>query len=143
MSVNCKCNKILQKSAFFNEKYGKLGGLFGRVLMELHRVINFTVSKTIYEPSFGSFNDQTKQWSGVIGLIVDGKADIGVAEFTITNPRLNVVDFTLPLIPSRSLLYIKQSDGSTVQWSGYFKVYNNFYKKKYSLLLFYLFINNL
>ena len=108
--------------------------------MELHRVMNFTISETIMEPLFGSFDEQTKQWSGVIGLLVDGKADIGVAEFTITNPRLDVVDFTLPLILSRSLLYIKQLDGSTVQWSGYFKVCNNFYKNHFILYYYFIYL---
>ena len=98
--------------------------------MELHRVMNFTISKTIYEPSFGSLDEQSKRWSGVVGLLADGKADIGVSDFTISNHRLDVVDFTWPLVLSKSRLFIKEPDGSTVQWSGYFEVYNNLHKNK-------------
>ena len=104
--------------------------------MELRRVMNFTISKTIHEPRFGSLNKETKRWSGVIGLLADGKADIGVSDFTISNHRLDVVDFTWPIILSESQLFIKQGSSSTVRWSDYFKVYNNLYKKMYCLSLF-------
>ena len=93
--------------------------------------MNFTISKIIYKPSFGNLDVRTKQWSGVVGLLADGQADIGVSDFTISNRRLDVVDFTLPLVISKCRLFIKQPGGSTVQWSGYFKVYNNFYKNKF------------
>ena len=128
---------------FIYEKDGKFGGLFGNVIMELRRVMNFTISKTIYEPSFGHLNEQAKQWSGVVGVLADGKADIGVSDFTISNRRLDVVDFSLPLVLSKCRLFIKKPGGSTVQWSGYFKVHDNFYKKICCLSLFLLFINNL
>lgn len=103
-------------------KNGKIDGFLGLLMIELSKVMNFTME--ILDPfnSYGSWSHTQNVWTGVIGHLVSDKADIGVSEFTITSGRLNVIDFTLPLIESRNRLYFKQPSGSDVQWSGYFKV---------------------
>lgn len=84
--------------------------------------MNFTITEIVKDSRFGSFGSSPKSWSGVVGQLVEQKADLGVGEFTITKNRLDVVDFTLPLVLSRNRLYIREPDGSTVQWSAYFEV---------------------
>jgi len=71
---------------------------------------------------YGSWNEKKEEWTGVIGQLVSGKADIGVSEFSITASRLNVIDFSLPLMHTPSRIYFKQPSGIDLHWSGYFKV---------------------
>lgn len=84
--------------------------------------MNFTVKMLEPVSAYGSENVQNNTWTGVIGQLITKKADIGVSEFTMTTRRLDVIDFTLPLLYSRNRLYFKQPDDSGVQWSGYFQV---------------------
>ncbi|KMQ86188.1 glutamate receptor 3-like isoform x2 protein, partial [Lasius niger] len=113
--------------AFVNEllfsslENGEIGGFFGSLLMELSRAMNFTIEILDPVEAYGGWNQQKKEWTGVIGQLVNGKADFGVSAFSITAARLNAVDFTLPLIHSRSRLYFKKPNGANVHWSGYFK----------------------
>ncbi|XP_046751999.1 glutamate receptor ionotropic, kainate 2-like [Diprion similis] len=100
-----------------------IGGLFGGMLMELSKVANFTVE--FVEPremSYGSWNDEEKRWTGMMELLTNGKAGIAAADFTITRPRLESVDFSLPLLSTRNKLYIRKPDGG-IQWSAYWQAF--------------------
>ena len=72
---------------------------------------------------YGDLNKDDNTWTGVVGEVASDRADFGVAEFSMTNHRLDVVDFTLPLILSRNRIYFKKPDGTYIQWSAYFKVH--------------------
>ena len=48
------------------------------------------------EDSAGSKSDNGT-WSGIIALVSNGKADIGVVDFTVTKERSEVVTYTNPL----------------------------------------------
>jgi ABC-type amino acid transport substrate-binding protein len=41
-------------------------------------------------------NTDTKQWNGMIGELIDGKADLIVAPLTINPERAAFIDFTKP-----------------------------------------------
>lgn len=85
--------------------------------------MNFTIE--ILEPvdAYGSWDKENETWNGVIGQLISGEIDIGVAEFTVTTRRLEAVDFTLPFLLSRNRLYMMEPSGASVQWSAYFKVF--------------------
>lgn len=103
-------------------KNGTFSGFFGLLLIELSKVMNFTVKVLDPVDVFGGWSEQKKRWTGAIGQLVYAKADIGVSAFTITTRRLNVIDFTMPLIRSRNRLYFKQPKNSYVHWSLYLRV---------------------
>lgn len=91
-------------------------------MQELSKAMNFSYTVIHKELNYGILDSYNKSWSGVIGRIVDGEADIGVAELTMTVQRMAVVDFTLPLILSRNRLYMQPPGGSVVHWSAYSRV---------------------
>ncbi|EZA49991.1 hypothetical protein X777_11479 [Ooceraea biroi] len=116
----------VRESPFFSvENGGTIGGFLGLLLIELSRAMNFTMEILDPVDAYGSWNQQRNMWTGVIGQLVVGKADIGVSEFTLMPGRMDVVDFTLPLIHSRSRLYFKQPDSTDVHWSGYFQAFSS------------------
>ncbi|KAL6438183.1 hypothetical protein ACFW04_004414 [Cataglyphis niger] len=115
----------VKESPFFLLKNGAIGGFLGLLMIELSRVMNFTMEILDQVEAYGIWNHQEKMWTGVIGQLVNNKADIGASVFTIMPFRLNYVDFTLPLIISQSRLYFKQPSGADVHWTGYFKAFSS------------------
>ncbi|XP_012235277.2 glutamate receptor 1-like [Linepithema humile] len=112
-------------SPFFTMRNGKINGFLGLLMVELSKVMNFTMKILNPVKAYGSWSYTQNIWTGAIGQLVFDEADIGVSEFTITSGRLNVVDFTLPLMLSRNCLYFKEPSGSDVPWSGYFKAFSS------------------
>ncbi|XP_066598107.1 glutamate receptor ionotropic, delta-2-like [Prorops nasuta] len=112
-------------SPFSTVKDGKLFDLFGEVLGELSRGMNFKMEIMPSVEGYGSYNKEMGKWTGVIGELVSGQADVGVAEFTMTTSRLDVVDFTLPLLLSKNRLYIRGHSNASVQWSAYFQAFKS------------------
>ncbi|XP_076444672.1 glutamate receptor ionotropic, NMDA 1-like isoform X2 [Babylonia areolata] len=63
------------------------------------RKFNFTIHLS-QDGLFGSFekrnNSDSKQWNGMMGELIDGKADLIVAPLTINPERAQFIDFTKP-----------------------------------------------
>ncbi|XP_076383583.1 uncharacterized protein LOC117217832 isoform X5 [Megalopta genalis] len=114
----------VEESAFVAVENGVLTKYLGEVIQELSESLNFTIEVTNPMDSYGNLNEETQTWSGVIGELVADTVDIGVAEFSMTKRRLEVVDFTLPLILSRMRVYFKKPDGSSVRWTAYVKEFD-------------------
>ncbi|KAI4493411.1 hypothetical protein M0804_001587 [Polistes exclamans] len=114
----------VKDSSFIGTKNNKLTKLLGVIVMELSKTINFTVD--VLEPvdAYGSWDKENETWNGVIGQLVSGEIDLGVAEFTVTTNRMEAVDFTLPFLLSRNRLYMKENPGSVINWSAYFKTFS-------------------
>ncbi|KAL9925587.1 glutamate receptor ionotropic, kainate 2 isoform X1 [Glossina fuscipes] len=57
---------------------------------------------------YGSYNKDTKQWDGLVRQILDGNADLGICDLTMTSSRRTAVDFTPPFMTlGISILYAK------------------------------------
>lgn len=97
-------------------------GYFSRAISELENYLNFTLDIAFTENEFGIFNTTTKSWNGAVRLVASGEADIGIAEFSMTNIRLDYVDYMIPILTVRKSLYFKQPDVLTVKWFAYYKV---------------------
>lgn len=70
------------------------------LIKELSTIRNFKYELNVLEgetPPYGSKNDKG-EWSGLIRELIDGRADIVVADLTITYERETVVDFTMPFM---------------------------------------------
>ncbi|XP_076640729.1 glutamate receptor ionotropic, delta-2 isoform X2 [Halictus rubicundus] len=114
----------VQESTFVAVKDGVLTKFLGAVVEELSISLNFTMNVSDPLDSYGNFNEETKTWTGVIGELVTNMVDIGVADFSMTNHREDVVDFTLPLILSRIKVYFRKPDSSAVRWAAYIKEFD-------------------
>ncbi|CAD1478680.1 unnamed protein product [Heterotrigona itama] len=110
-------------SLFVELKNGVLTNFLGAVIKELSKSMNFKIEVASSVLIYGSWNEEKGIWTGVIGELITDRADIGVAEFSMTTSRLDIVDFTFPLILSRNRIYFKKPDGSFIHWSAYFKIF--------------------
>ena len=45
---------------------------------------------------YGSFNPTTGEWNGMIGELINQKADMAVIDLSMTSQRQKAVDFTMP-----------------------------------------------
>ncbi len=52
----------------------------------------------MYDGNYGSVDKDTGQWNGMIGELLTQKADLAVADLTITYEREQGVDFTMPFM---------------------------------------------
>ncbi|XP_031557000.1 glutamate receptor ionotropic, NMDA 1-like [Actinia tenebrosa] len=71
------------------------------LLIRLGEKINFTYSVTLSaDGSYGSLRrvngSDTKRWNGMVGEVIDGKADLIVATLTINNERAEWIEFSKP-----------------------------------------------
>ncbi|XP_036147314.1 glutamate receptor 1 isoform X2 [Monomorium pharaonis] len=115
--------KDLSTSTQFAGNY--VATMYGKVLEELTHSLNFTLKMISQMDEHGVWNSQTRTWSGVMGEIVSGRADFAIADMSMTSLRVRYVDFTLPLIISRTSLYIKEPKICGVKWLGYFQTFNS------------------
>ncbi|THK33007.1 glutamate receptor-like [Diachasma alloeum] len=104
------------------EKDGHFHGPLGKLLEALSEFLNFTISTVIIEDNQGYWDSDISRWTGVIGRLVRGEADIGLAPFMMTAERLKVIDFTVPIYDGFSQLYIKKPDTIVLHWNAYFQV---------------------
>nr|CAH7752042.1 unnamed protein product [Callosobruchus chinensis] len=76
---------------------------------EISRVLGFNYSiRLVPDGGYGSYNKETKEWDGLIRELLDQKADMAVADLTITYDREQAVDFTMPFMNlGISILYRK------------------------------------
>nr|XP_012235170.1 PREDICTED: glutamate receptor 3-like [Linepithema humile] len=114
--------KDIPISSPFGENY--VANLYTKVLEELKDTLNCTLNIVSELEDHGTYNFENNIWSGVMGEIVSNRADFAIADMSMTSLRIKDVDFTLPLIVSKSSLFIKEPETCGVKWLGYFQVFN-------------------
>ncbi|KPJ19825.1 Glutamate receptor, ionotropic kainate 3 [Papilio machaon] len=58
---------------------------------------------------YGQYDKEKKKWNGLIGDLLDKKADLAVCDLTITEERKKVVDFSVPFMSlGISILYVQE-----------------------------------
>ncbi|KAL3278738.1 hypothetical protein HHI36_016268 [Cryptolaemus montrouzieri] len=79
------------------------------LIHEISRLLGFNYTiRLAPDGRYGSYNRETKEWDGTIRQLLDQKADLAVADLTITYEREQVVDFTMPFMSlGVSILYRK------------------------------------
>ncbi|XP_053593783.1 glutamate receptor ionotropic, kainate 2 [Microplitis demolitor] len=113
----------VSNSVFFQYNNLKMGGFMGDILEELTTTLNIIplmMSKNI----FGTWNDEDKIWTGMVGTLWRHEADLGVGEVTMTKHRREILDFSLPLTLSPCRLYFKEPTAS-LKWSSYFEAFSD------------------
>ncbi|XP_024892887.1 probable glutamate receptor, partial [Temnothorax curvispinosus] len=115
----------VNNSPWTSQENGTVGGFFGLLLIELSKVMNFTVEILDPVQGYGSWSKEKKVWTGAIGQLVANEADIGISGFVMTTDRQNVIDYTIPLIRSRYSLYFKEPNTALVEWSLYLRAFSS------------------
>ncbi|KAF7271253.1 hypothetical protein GWI33_015848 [Rhynchophorus ferrugineus] len=79
------------------------------LIHEISRTLGFNYTiKLAPDGRYGSLNRETKEWDGMIRELLDQKADLAIADLTITYDREQAVDFTMPFMNlGISILYRK------------------------------------
>ncbi|THK33024.1 glutamate receptor ionotropic, kainate 2-like [Diachasma alloeum] len=109
------------QSVFFRKKDGQIYGFLAEYLKELSRAMDFKVSEIIWEEDFGVCITGSSDCTGSIGRVQREEVDLGVAAFSATVERHNLVDFTLPIITGNYEIYFSKYDVINVRWNAYFK----------------------
>lgn len=79
-----------------NERYE---GYAVDLIYELSKLLHFRYQFTeVKDKAYGSQNETTGEWNGMIGEVKRGEADLAIADLTITSKREKAVDFTLPFM---------------------------------------------
>lgn len=79
------------------------------LIAELAQLVNFDYEfKEVDDGKHGVFNNKTGQWNGIIGELIKGKADLAIADLSITSAREDAVDFTLPFMNTGISILLKK-----------------------------------
>ncbi|KAK2579603.1 hypothetical protein KPH14_010896 [Odynerus spinipes] len=89
-----------------NERYEGFGI---DIIQELSKSLGFNYTFEVQTDSvYGSYQNKTGKWTGMIAKIIDGRADLAITDLTITSERESAVDFTMPFMNlGISILYRK------------------------------------
>ncbi|XP_066287672.1 glutamate receptor 2-like [Branchiostoma lanceolatum] len=68
---------------------------------------------------YGIYNSQTGKWTGLVGDVLYGKADIALAPLSITSERQSVGDFTLPYYDNGVTFAMKKTESRTSNTWGF------------------------
>ncbi|XP_073988845.1 kainate-type ionotropic glutamate receptor subunit 1D isoform X1 [Rhodnius prolixus] len=79
------------------------------LIYEISRILHFNYQIVLVpDGRYGSFNKETREWDGMIRELLDQRADLAIADLTITYEREQAVDFTMPFMHlGISILYRK------------------------------------
>ncbi|KAL8612349.1 hypothetical protein ACOMHN_020168 [Nucella lapillus] len=107
--------KVLLEDPFVMTKDNRqFEGMFVDLLDELTRRANLTYSIVAqWDQSYG-YEYAPGNWTGLVGSVQTGEADLAVAPLTIVSKREKVVDFTLPVMTAGLRILYKAPD----PWSG-------------------------
>ncbi|ESP02133.1 hypothetical protein LOTGIDRAFT_111488, partial [Lottia gigantea] len=86
-------------------------GLLIDILEELSKMLGFRYNLSLVpDGKFGSLKPPPRFWTGMVRVILDGKADLALAPFQVTPDRSNVVDFTKPFMTKGTTTMVKRPE---------------------------------
>lgn len=93
-----------------NKFDGKFEGYVVDLMDEISSILNFTYEiKPSPDGRYGFYDVNRKAWNGMIGDLINGKADMAVGDITITEERLSAVDFSIPFMSGGIGMLFKRS----------------------------------
>lgn len=76
---------------------------------ELSRLVGFDyVFKEVDDGKYGKYDEEKREWNGMIREVMIGKADLAIADLSITSSREDAVDFTLPFMSTGISILFKK-----------------------------------
>lgn len=98
----------------------RVGGLLGKFFLTLKEITNFTYTcRRVKDGEWGAAVDG--HWTGMIGEVSDGTAEIAVAPLTVTQKRSAVVSYLIPLIVTNYRIILKRPTNEDYMWTVYTK----------------------
>ena len=79
----------------------------------------------VADDQFGAQNMLTGEWNGMVRELINGKADLAAASFTISSARQNVIDFTQPFIDLGLAILMKTTKTNEADYFSFFKPFSN------------------
>ncbi|GFT61704.1 uncharacterized protein NPIL_610011 [Nephila pilipes] len=94
-----------------------LSGVDGRLLHVISNALNFDYTLKI--PPDLEFGRKTENgnWTGMVGMLYRGEADIALGQLTITEERSEVVDFSIPYTNQDETFLIKKPGLLPTTWA--------------------------
>ena len=90
------------------------------LLKLLMRELGFSVIiQVVKDGKYGALNHTTGKWSGLIGEVIGGEADIALADLTINEQRSKVIDFTHPFLDAGMGVLVKVARRDKNSWTGF------------------------
>eukprot|EP00058_Branchiostoma_floridae_P005508 XP_002590996.1 hypothetical protein BRAFLDRAFT_119091 [Branchiostoma floridae] len=87
------------------------------LLAWLSSELGFTYSLyAVSDGEYGRYREETGNWTGMVGDVVSGTADIAVAIVSITSRRQAVGDFTLPFYANGITMAMRKAQSSKSNW---------------------------
>ncbi|CAD7092223.1 unnamed protein product [Hermetia illucens] len=69
------------------------------LIHEISRILGFSYTfRLVPDGRYGSYNKQIGEWDGMVRELLEQRADLAIADLTITFDREQVVDFTMPFM---------------------------------------------
>lgn len=89
--------------------------------------LNFSM-KLIHvdDEKVGSFDFETNEWNGIVGMLSRNEIDISLQELSITEERKSVISYATSSIHFKHYLYVLKP-GPSVSWSHYTSVFDDYY----------------
>ncbi|XP_033609385.1 probable glutamate receptor isoform X2 [Cryptotermes secundus] len=78
----------------------------------LQERLNFTLEKLFLENGSHGSRNSDGTWSGIVGMVASGRADVGLNVMTITKSRLDVVHYVQPIATSRVTVYVRKPNAT-------------------------------
>ncbi|XP_022802483.1 glutamate receptor ionotropic, kainate 2-like [Stylophora pistillata] len=94
------------------------------LLEELKKVLKFSYEiNLVPDNNYGSQDAISKEWNGMVKELIEGRADIAVAPFTVSSERQKVIDFTQPYM-DLGLTALVKSVNDEVKYYTFFKPFH-------------------
>ncbi|XP_049799214.1 glutamate receptor ionotropic, kainate 2-like [Schistocerca nitens] len=79
------------------------------LIANIAELLNFTFEfKLAPDGEYGTYDKRKGTWNGLVGELINGRADLAICDLTITEERQSAVDFTMPFMNlGISILYTK------------------------------------
>merc|ERR1711892_1523233 len=85
----------------------KYEGFSKDLVLELCKEAKINVDIRVVD-SYGKYDENNGRWTGMIGELIEGTADMAIADLTITEARDKVIDFSVPFMKGGiTILYKK------------------------------------
>ena len=95
-------------------------GLFPDIFETLASAMNFTYLLFPFrDGQWSSYDNRTSSWNGAVKDILDGFADMSASGLVISHIRSTAVDFSYPLVSSKSQFYVSRRPAFS--WKIFYK----------------------
>ncbi|XP_050585066.1 glutamate receptor ionotropic, kainate 2-like [Bombus affinis] len=100
---------MLKQSADMMTGNDRYEGFGIDIIQELSKMLGFNYTFEVQRDNvYGSYSKKLNKWTGMLGKIIAGEADLAITDLTITAEREGAVDFTMPFMNlGISILYRK------------------------------------